>query len=220
MPTRHGMTIGELARWMNPKCPLTVVSMTGWDRNAYFRDLGLVFVMPSPNIPSPESTVTFPGFVHFEGTTVSEGRGTTRPLEQCAAPYVRPEALIAHLDREYPSWRDGAHVRPTGFTPTFQKHAGRLCLGVFVHPVDREAFDPVRTGLALMRGIRALWPDEFGWTQPPYEYETERLPIDVIAGGTWTREWVEGRHAWPDFDARERADCEAFRAERGPYLLY
>jgi len=222
MPTRHGLTIGELARWMNTgiQSALTVVPMTGWDRKAYFRDLGLVFVMPSPNIPSPESTVTFPGFVHFEGTTVSEGRGTTRPLEQCAAPYVRPEALIGHLDRECPSWRDGAHVRPTGFTPTFQKHAGRLCLGVFVHPVDREAFNPVRTGLALMRGIRELWPRDFGWKQPPYEYETERLPIDVIAGGTWTREWAEGRHRWDDFDARERADTSAFRAERSEYLLY
>ena len=111
-------------------------------------------------------------------------------------------------------------MRPTGFTPTFQKHAGRLCLGVFVHPFDRDAFNPVRTGLALMRGMRALWPDDFGWKQPPYEYEAERLPIDVIAGGTWTREWAEGRHAWEDFDAREQADTEAFRDERRPYLVY
>jgi uncharacterized protein YbbC (DUF1343 family) len=220
MPTRHGMTIGELARRMDTKCALTVVPMTGWDRRAYFRDLGLVFVMPSPNIPSPESTLTFPGFVYFEGTTVSEGRGTTRPLEQCAAPYVQPERLIGHLDRAYPAWRDGAHVRPTGFTPTFQKHAGRLCLGVFVHPVDREVFNPVRTGLALMRGLYELWPRDFGWKPPPYEYEAERLPIDVIAGGTWTREWVEGRYPWEDFDARERADAAAFRDERSEYLLY
>lgn len=225
MPTRHGMTIGELARWMNDRhlggrCRLQVVPMAGWDRTAYFRDLGLVFVMPSPNIPSPETTVTFPGFVYFEGTNVSEGRGTTRPLEQCAAPYVRPDELLAYLDREYPEWRAGAHVRPTGFTPTFQKHAGRLCLGVFVHPVDRDAFNPVRTGLALLRGICALWPDDFRWKQPPYEYETERLPIDVIAGGPWTREWSEGRLPWPDFDERERTDTEAFRAERGAYLLY
>ena len=224
MPTRHGMTIGELARWMNERhaigSTLHVVPMTGWDRRAYWRDLGLTFVMPSPNIPSPESTATFPGFVHFEGTNVSEGRGTTRPLEQCAAPFVEPERLLAHLDDTCPAWRAGAYVRPTGFTPTFQKHAGELCLGVFVHPVDRETFNPVRTGLALMRGIRMLWPDGFAWKQPPYEYETERLPIDVIAGGTWTREWSEGRHAWSDFDDRERADTGAFRAERQPYLLY
>ena len=116
--------------------------MTGWDRRSYWDDLGLVFVMPSPNIPVAESTVTFPGFVYFEGTDVSEGRGTTRPLEQCAAPYIRPDELIAHLDAESPGWHDGAYVRATGFLPTFQKHAGKVCLGVFVHPVRPGGLQP------------------------------------------------------------------------------
>jgi uncharacterized protein YbbC (DUF1343 family) len=228
MPTRHGLTIGEVGRWMNEgpglltgrRCTLHVVPMSGWERRAYWPDLGLVFVMPSPNIPSADTTLTFPGFVYFEGTQVSEGRGTTRPLEQCGAPYVQPEALIAHLDREYPAWRAGAYVRPTGFQPTFQKHMGRVCQGVFVHPVDRRAFNPVRTGLALLRGIVALHPGEFRWKQPPYEYESEKLPIDVIAGGPFVREWAEGRHPWAEFDRKEKEDTARFEAERREYLLY
>jgi uncharacterized protein YbbC (DUF1343 family) len=228
MPTRHGMTMGELARWMNERhelnlgrrVPLHVVPMTGWAREAYWHDLDLVFVSPSPNIPTPDSCLTFPGFVYFEGTNVSEGRGTTRPLEQCAAPYIKPEPLLAYLDREYPSWSKGAYVRPTGFQPTFQKHAGRVCFGAFVHPVDRRAFNPVRTGLALLRGIVALHPADFAWKQPPYEYEHDRLPIDVISGGPWVREWAEGAHPWSDLDAREKADTARFEADRRPYLLY
>lgn len=228
MPTRHGLTIGEAARWMNERhqlnvgrsCALHVVSMQGWERPAHWADLGLVFVMPSPNIPSADTCHTFPGFVYFEGTNVSEGRGTTRPLEQCGAPFVDAEALIAFLDREYPRWKDGARVRATGFQPTFQKHAGRTCHGVLVHPVDRRAFNPVRTGLALLRGIVSLHGQAFQWKQPPYEYETERLPIDVIAGGPWVREWAEGRRPWLELDERERADASAFEQERREYLLY
>ena len=228
MPTRHGLTMGEMARWMNERyrlnsgrsCALHVVPMAGWDRRAYWDSLGLVFVMPSPNMPTADTALTFPGFVYFEGTNVSEGRGTTRPLEQCAAPYIEPEGLIAHLDREYPRWRAGAYIRPTGFQPGFQKHAGKLCLGVFVHPTDRKVFNPVRTALALLRGIVALYPGGFEWKQPPYEYETEKLPIDVISGGPWVREWAEGRHPWSDYDEKERADAAAFQAERRSYLLY
>jgi uncharacterized protein YbbC (DUF1343 family) len=228
LPTRHGLTIGEAARWMNERhqlnsgrrCALEVVPMMGWDRRSYWDDLGLVFVMPSPNIPSPESTVTFPGFVYFEAVDVSEGRGTTRPLEQCGAPYIRPEALIAHLDAESPGWQRGAYVRATGFLPTFQKYAGQVCLGIFVHPYDREAFDPVRTGLSLLRGIATLWPGEFRWKQPPYEYETEKLPIDVISGGTWVRDWVEGRHAWAALAEKQREDAVAFARDRQEFLLY
>jgi uncharacterized protein YbbC (DUF1343 family) len=228
MPTRHGLTMGELARWMNERhrlnigrsCTLHVVPMAGWRRRDHWPELGLVFVPPSPNIPVYESTHTFPGFVYFEGTNVSEGRGTTRPLEQCAAPYIDPDRLVAHLDREFPAWRAGALARPTGFTPTFQKHAGTLCLGVFIHPVDRAAFNPSTTGLALLRGIVTLWPDAFAWKQPPYEYEHEKLPIDVIAGGTWVREWCEGRHPWTALAEKERADVAAFETERREFLLY
>ena len=228
MPTRHGLTIAEAARWMNDRhqlnsgrrCALEVVTMTGWDRRAYWDDLGLVFVMPSPNIPVAESTVTFPGFVYFEAANVSEGRGTTRPLEQCAAPYIRPDELIARLDDETPGWHEGAYVRTTGFLPTFQKHAGKVCLGVFVHPFDREAFRPVRTGLSLLRGIATLHREDFRWKQPPYEYEHEKLPIDVIAGGPWVREWAEGGRPWGELLEKERADVAAFARDRKEFRLY
>jgi len=228
MPTRHGLTLGEMARWMNERhrlntgrtCALHVVPMTGWDRRSYWDGLGLVFVMPSPNMPALDTAIAFPGFVYFEGTNVSEGRGTTRPLEQCAAPYIDPDPLLAHLDRAYPSWSQGAYVRATGFIPGFQKHAGRLCLGVFVHSVDRATFNPVRTGLALLRGIVELYPGRFAWKQPPYEYETEKLPIDVISGGPWVREWCEGRYPWSAYDEKERADVATFERERRGFLLY
>ena len=228
MPTRPGLTLGEMGRLMNERhrlnvgktSALHVVRMNGWDRRSYWDALGLVFVMPSPNMPALDTALTFPGFVYFEGTNVSEGRGTTRPLEQCAAPYIDPDALIVHLDHEYPSWKEGALVRATGFTPGFQKHAGTLCLGVFVHPVDRKTFNPVRTGLALLRGIVTLYPGRFAWKQPPYEYETEKLPIDVIAGGPWVREWCEGKYPWTAYDEKERADVAAFERERRDYLLY
>jgi uncharacterized protein YbbC (DUF1343 family) len=228
MPTRHGLTMSELARWMNERhqlnlgrrCTLHVVPMRGWQRVMHWPDTGLVFVPPSPNIPVPESCETFPGFVYFEGTNVSEGRGTTRPLEQCAAPYVEPEPLFAHLDRAYPRWREGAIVRPTAFQPTFQKHAGKVCYGAFVHPVDRARFDPVRTGLALLRGIVERHRRDFAWKQPPYEYEHERLPIDVISGGPWVREWAEGRGDWTDLDAQEQDAAARFADERREFLLY
>ena len=228
MPTRHGLTMGEMARWMNERyrlnigrsCALHVVPMTGWDRRAYWDALGLVFVMPSPNMPTADTALTFPGFVYFEGTNVSEGRGTTRPLEQCAAPFIDPEALIAHLDREYPSWRAGAHVRPTGFQPGFQKHAGRLCLGVFVHPVDRKAFNPGRAGLALLRGIVALYPGRFEWKQPPYEYVFDKNPFDVIAGTSALREAIEGGRSLDEMEKSWRAGTEAFRGQRERYLIY
>src|SRR5207244_7986516 len=111
-------------------------------------------------------------------------------------PAAAPAAPTPRLAGQDPAWRAGASVGATGFTPGFQKHTGRLCLGVFVHPVDRAAFNPVRTGLALLRGIVELCAGRFEWKQPPYEYETERLPIDVIAGGPWVRDWAEGRHPW------------------------
>lgn len=228
MPTRHGLTIAEVARWMNERhalntgrrCTLDVVPMAGWDRRMYWHDTGLHFVMPSPNIPVPESCLTFPGFVYFEGTNLSEGRGTTRPLEQCAAPYVRPEEVLAYLDGAWPGWRAGAIVRPTAFQPTFQKHAGRVCHGLFVHPVDRAAFNPVKTGLAILRGVVSLHGGDFAWKQPPYEYETEKLPIDVIAGGPFVREWSEGRHPWSAYDEAERTARAHFEPERRAFLLY
>jgi uncharacterized protein YbbC (DUF1343 family) len=228
MPTRHGMTMGELARLMNERYQLNVglratlhvVPMRGWTRAMHWPETGLIFVTPSPNIPMWESCETFPGFVYFEGTNVSEGRGTTRPLEQCAAPYIDAEGLLAHLDRADRAWREGARVRATGFQPTFQKHAGQVCHGVFVHMVDRAAFNPVRTGLSLLRGIVERHPKDFAWKAPPYEYEHEKQPIDVIAGGPWVREWAEGRHAWAALAEQEHDAVSRFTAERGEYLLY
>jgi uncharacterized protein YbbC (DUF1343 family) len=228
MPTRHGLTMGEIAQWMNErhqlnvkrKCKLTVIPMKGWKRNMFWGETGLTFVMPSPNIPFAESTWTFPGFVYFEGAMVSEARGTTRPLEQGGAPYVNPDEVMGFLDKEYPSWRAGCRARATGFIPTFQKFQGKLCKGIFIHPFDREQFNPVRTGISILRAMKALYPKDFQWKEPPYEYEYKRPPIDMIAGGPWIREWIEGRHPWKAFDDKERGDVSAFLSDRKPFLLY
>ena len=221
LPIRHGMTVGELARLyrseLNLDLELEVIPCRGWSRSMHWADTGLPWVMPSPNMPTPETALVYPGACLIEGTNLSEGRGTTRPFELVGAPWLDPWKLAEALQSE---GLPGVRFRPVFFTPTFQKHAGRLCLGVFVHPVDRKAFNPVRTGLALLRGIVALYPGRFEWKQPPYEYERQRLPIDIIAGGPWVREWAEGRHPWSAYDDRERLDVAAFERERRGYLLY
>ena len=141
-------------------------------------ETGLPWVMPSPNMPTLDTATVYPGMCLLEGTNVSEGRGTTRPFEICGAPWVNGEALASEL----PSL-PGAHFRAVQFEPTFQKHAGMLCGGVQIHVTDRDAYQPLHTGLTIIETLRKRWPEEFAWKQPPYEYETKKLPIEVLLGG-------------------------------------
>ena len=161
--------------------------------------------------------MVFPGTVYFEGTRVSEGRGTTRPFELVGAPYldarVYAEALAA---LELP----GVIFRPTGFLPTFQKHAGRVCGGVFVHVTDREIFAPVLTGIGMVKTVFDLYPGEFLWKDPPYEYVFDRNPFDVIAGTAKIREMFEEKQDWDVIEAFCRSGVEDFRRLRENYLLY
>jgi len=221
IPMRHGLTIGELALWLRAHCALdvdlTVVPMRGWRRDAYFEVTGLPWVMPSPNLPTLESAVVYPGACLLEGTDLSEGRGTTRPFEILGAPWLEPDSLVRDLE---PLTLPGVVLRPLHFQPTFQKHAGRLCGGVQVHVTDRAVFQSVLTYLAILTAARRLWPDRFAWKQPPYEYEVAKLPIDILAGGSRLREAVDG-----GADPREIADgwrreAAAFRAAASGGLLY
>ena len=192
IPMRHGLTIGELAgffvAWRGLDIDLDVVWMEGWHRAQDFAGTGLPWVLPSPNMPTPDTAFVYPGGCLLEGTNLSEGRGTTRPFEIFGAPFVDGRKLAGVLA----AWNlPGCRFRPLSFEPTFHKFAGQVCGGVQVHVTDRAAFESVTTYTAAIAAIAGLWPDRFAWKQPPYEYETVKLPIDILAGGTRWREQVE-----------------------------
>src|SRR5712675_1862302 len=193
IPMRHGMTIGELAQLFNTEfgigADLEVVKMDGWRRDMYFDATGLPWVIPSPNMPTLETAVVYPGTVLFEGTNVSEGRGTTRPCEITGAPWPIAERFAEQMNA---LGLAGVFFRPAVFEPTFQKHAKTACAGCQMHVLDRRAFKPVEAGVALIAAYRAADPTKFAWRQPPYEYEHTKMPIDILAGSSELREQIDG----------------------------
>jgi uncharacterized protein YbbC (DUF1343 family) len=221
IPLRHGMTIGELARLFNDEfrlgCALDVVPMEGWRREMYHDATGLPWILPSPNLPTLDSAVVYPGAVLFEGTMLSEGRGTTRPFELVGAPWIDGERLAADMNaRGLP----GVHFRAAFFEPTFQKHAKQMCGGCQIHVLDRRTFKPVRTAVELVDGFRRQVPQAFAWRNPPYEYEQEKQPIDILWGSPGLRETIERGGDIAAFAASWRGDEEAFQQLREKYLLY
>jgi uncharacterized protein YbbC (DUF1343 family) len=221
IPMRHGMTVGELARLFNDRhglgAALEVVPMEGWSRGMYWDQTGLPWVMPSPNMPTLDTAIVYPGTVLFEGTILSEGRGTTRPFELIGAPWLDGEELAARLNA---TGLAGVHFRPAIFEPTFQKHAKATCGGCQIHVTDRDAFEPVKAGIAVMRECFALGPDKFQWRAPPYEYEHDKMPIDILAGSPMLRQQIERQTPLADIAASWRAGEAAFAEVRAPYLLY
>jgi uncharacterized protein YbbC (DUF1343 family) len=221
IPMRHGMTIGELARLFNEAfsigARLDVVAMEGWRRDMYFDETALPWVMPSPNMPTLETAVVYPGTVLFEGTMVSEGRGTTRPFELVGAPWIDAERFAGAMNElNLP----GALFRPAGFEPTFQKHAKQTCGGCQIHVTDRNAFKPVLTGVALIDMFRRQDAGRFAWRKPPYEYEHHKLPIDILAGSDVLRKQIEGGTPLDEIASSWRSDEQAFGSLRQPFLLY
>ncbi|BBO86954.1 exo-beta-N-acetylmuramidase NamZ domain-containing protein [Desulfosarcina ovata] len=192
IPMRHGLTIGELALLFNTQfkigCELEVVAMRGWNRNMTYEQTGLPWVAPSPNLPTPASTLVYPGQVLWEATNISEGRGTTQPFELFGAPFIEPDALLEKIDKEY---RSGAALRPVAFEPTSNKWAGQLCQGFQIHVTDPEAYRPYTLSLAIYQAIFQMYEKCFGYKQPPYEYEYERLPMDLIIGDPEIRRAIE-----------------------------
>jgi len=187
IPVRHGRTIGELAQQFRdeafPKCPLSILPMKNWERAMWFDQTGLPWVMPSPNMPTLETATVYPGMCLLEATNISEGRGTTRPFEIFGAPFIDAETLCRELNSLKLS---GVFFRENYFQPTFQKFAGQLCGGAQLHVLDRDAFRSFQTGVEIIRSIRKLYPNSFEWKQPPYEYEREKLPIQILLGGPAT----------------------------------
>ncbi|MGC8517997.1 MAG: exo-beta-N-acetylmuramidase NamZ family protein [Steroidobacteraceae bacterium] len=234
MPMRHGMTLGELARWFVHTLSLDVdcqvVPLEGWNPHAapgYGWPLGeRTWVNPSPNAPQLFMARCYPGTVMLEGTTLSEGRGTTRPLEVFGAPNLEVPALLTTMHALAPAWLRGCRLRPCWFEPTFHKYAGTLCAGVQVHvedPIhyDHRAFRPWRLMALAFKALRRLHPEMPLWREFPYEYERERLAIDMINGGESLRHWVDDPSAKPgDLEALASADEAAWEDARRPFLIY
>jgi uncharacterized protein YbbC (DUF1343 family) len=221
IPTRHGMTSGELARLFNEACgigcDLEVVPMEGWSRPLWMDDTDAPWVMPSPNMPTLDTAIVFPGTVHLEGTQMSEGRGTTRPFELVGAPYIDAEDFGAELNG---LGLEGVYFRPTVFQPTFQKHGGQSCGGVQIHVLDRDRFEPVKAGLAVVKAVFDMYGDAFRWKVPPYEYVFDKNPFDVIAGTDAVRKAFETGTSLDELERSWSAGTEAFRRDREKYLLY
>lgn len=221
IPMRHGLTIGELARLFNAEfgigCELEVVAMEGWSRQMWHDDTELPWVLPSPNMPTLDTATVYPGAVMLEGTNISEGRGTNRPFEILGAPFIDSHILASELSGEE---LPGAIFRPLHFQPTFHKHAGELCGGLQIHVTDRVAFKPVITAVAVISAIRRLYPSQFEWKQPPYEYVYDRLPFDVINGTVRLREQIEAGMSWRRIEEDWRETISEFYRLRTPYLLY
>jgi uncharacterized protein YbbC (DUF1343 family) len=232
MPMRHGLTMGEMGHWFIRHFRLDVdyrvIDMHHWLPEAG-PDFGWpedrVWINPSPNAANINMARAYAGTVMLEGTTLSEGRGTTRPLELFGAPDIDAKAVIAEMRALAPHWLEGCILRDCWFEPTFHKHVGTLCNGIHIHAegpaYDHAAFKPWRVQALAFKAIRRLYPDYPLWRDFPYEYEFGKLAIDVINGGPALREWVDDASATPqDLDALTVPDEKAWEAERRPYLRY
>jgi uncharacterized protein YbbC (DUF1343 family) len=221
IPMRHGMTVAELALLFNEHhgigAELEIVPMQGWSREMYFDATDMPWVMPSPNMPTLDTAIVYPGTVLLEGTMLSEGRGTTRPFELNGAPWLDAEALAARLNSLA---LGGVHFRPAMFEPTFQKHARVPCGGCQIHVTYRAAFEPVQAGVALIRECYGSAPDRFAWREPPYEYEHDKMPIDILAGSPALRQQIEQQMPLADIVATWRPGVAEFEKIRQDYLLY
>ena len=221
IPMRHGMTIGELSAFFNEHftigASLEIAPMERWQRRLYADQTGLPWVMPSPNMPTLDTAIVYPGTVLFEGTLLSEGRGTTRPFELVGAPWIDADRFTAAMNALA---LPGVYFRPVVFEPTFQKHAQQACGGCQVHVTDRERFRPVVTGVALIDMFRRCDPARFSWRPPPYEYEHHKAPIDILAGSNALRGDIESGRPLQEIAERWREDEDAFERLRKPYLLY
>jgi uncharacterized protein YbbC (DUF1343 family) len=221
LPTRHGMTVAELALMFNDhfkiQCELEVITMKGWRRELWHDETDARWVLPSPNMPSLDSATVFPGTVHFEGTQLSEGRGTTRPFELIGAPYIDPDDYASELNN---LGLAGVFFRSCVFQPTFQKHAGISCGGVQIHVTNRELFEPVLAGIAMVKLAYDMYPDHFRWKDPPYEYVYDKNPFDVIAGTRHIRDAIEQGTELQAIEDNWKGPLTDFRATRERYLLY
>ncbi len=221
IPMRHGMTFGELALFINKEfaigADLHVVPMQGWQRSMLFRETGFPWVAPSPNMPTPETALVYPGQVIWEGTNCSEGRGTTLPFEFVGAPFWEHKTIIHSLRKIA---LPGCYFRPLVFQPTSGKWAEKNCVGFQIHVTDADCFLPYRTSLALLQAVMRCYPEHFSYKEPPYEYEFERLPMDLILGDRQLRKDLEKGESIVELEGKWQAELDCFLERRQAYLLY
>lgn len=221
LPTRHGMTSGELAKMFNEHfnigCDLEVVEMAGWSRKMWGDQTGLPWILPSPNIPNVETCVVFPATVHLEGTELSEGRGTALPFFLNGAPYIDPYAWAAQLNAFNFA---GVAFRPAYFRPTFCEFAGQSCGGVQIHVTDRQSFTPVIVGIAMVKTAYEMYPEKFEWRQNAYEYVFDKNPMDVVCGTDKIRKQIETGVAVNEIESDWADGLVNFGEIRKPFLLY
>ncbi len=219
--TRHGMTVCELATMFNQEfgigCDLQCVLMAGWSRELWYDQTDGPWVLPSPNMPTLDTATVFPGSVHLEGTQMSEGRGTTRPFELVGAPYIDAEDYARGLQALH---LPGVYFRACVFVPTFQKHGGKACGGVQIHVTDREKFKAALTGIAIVKTAFDMYREDFRWKDPPYEYEYDRNPFDLIAGTDKVREAIESETGLTTIERSWEPALAEFNRLRSQFLLY
>jgi len=220
IPMRHGMTVGEISQFFNQQfnlgCDLKIIPMEGWKRSMYWQDTDLVWLPPSPNLPTPASCMVYPGQVIFEGTNISEGRGTTLPFEQFGAPFLDTMLIGKSAEDKI----KGAFLRPVSFEPTSGKWKHKLCRGFHIHVTSRKNFSPYMTSLILMQLIMKFHPESFEFKQPPYEYEYERLPMDLILGSRDVREQVAGQNDLTALEIIWQEELNKFQIKSEKYHLY
>jgi uncharacterized protein YbbC (DUF1343 family) len=222
LPVRHGMTIGEIGIYFRNEFYLSmdlyVIKIQGWKRNLWFNETDYPWIMPSPNMPTLDTATVYPGMCLIEGTNLSEGRGTTRPFEIFGAPFIEPDSLLKYL-KEFKL--PGIVFRPVYFQPTFQKHAGKLCGGAQIHIVDKEKIKPFKTGVAILKAMHDLYQEQFAWKQPPYEYETEKMPVDILSGTNRIRIDIEKGERLNRMEEWWKEECSQFNKRfRKKYLIY
>jgi uncharacterized protein YbbC (DUF1343 family) len=224
LPNRHGMTVGELAKlfndYFNIHCDLKVVPMSGWSRDMWYDQTGMVWTSPSPNMPNLATAIVYPGMCMIEGTLLSEGRGTTLPFEQIGAPFIDPHKLVARLEKDS-KLLPGVQFRPKYFKPMFQKHAGEVCAGLQFHVTNREQFKPLLTTLALLRAIAEIYSKQLQWRTEPYEYVSDRLAIDLLYGNEKLRETIFSTNfSLTALENSWQEELTSFLEQRQEYMIY
>ncbi len=221
LPMRHGLTIGELALLFNQHykigCELEIISMDGWNRSMLFNETGLHWIPPSPNMPTPATAMVYPGQVILEGTNLSEGRGTTNPFELFGSPFIDPHQLKKKVDSRK---LRGIHLREVFFQPTFNKWENEVCGGLHIHVTDARTYQPYVTTLAIIQDIITLYPHHFAWRTPPYEYEKEKIPVDIITGDKSLREGIERQKEIADLEKTWQKELQDFKKITQSFLLY
>ncbi|MEO0232927.1 MAG: DUF1343 domain-containing protein [candidate division WOR-3 bacterium] len=219
IPVRFALTPAELAIYLNEKfkigCEIKVYKMEGWKRKYYFDDLNLKWIPPSPNIPDFETCLLYAGMCLFEGTNISEGRGTTRPFKIFGADFIEPFKIEKHFKN-----LKEIILKPTYFKPLWSKYKGKICGGFEIYIKNRKKFKPFKTGVEIIKILKNVYPEKFEWKNPPYEFEKDKMPFDLLAGNSYIREMIEKNFDYKEIEEKWKKDLEKYKEEIKGFFLY